>query len=428
MPNQKIFCTVPWIGTHLYWDGTYGACCAEYKKLEGTEYNIKNTSLVQWHDSDTMRNFRSRIMGDSPLPECAGCYYEEEHGHESRRIKENFKVAIFTEQAFDKSYQQSPWKNHFTKETDQLPIDWHLDFGNECNLACKMCSPNASSKIAHYYSEWGIKYNKQPNWTSDEQSWNQLINNIQSTKGIHRIHIMGGEPVINKKFVQFVDWLIENNHTNISLSFVSNATVYDQELIDKLKKFSSADIEVSLESIHKNNHYIRQGSNTDLVLSNIINMVNQQTNKLKIVLRTVPQLLNINNYHELILFAFDQRLSIQSIPVTNPPYLMATVLPYDLRQQLKENYIRTKNTILDQSSSTTYTIATGRDTSRLHIQLIRECDTILNILDQPEPDNVAELRTTLISWLKRWDSQYNLDAREYYPEYKEFLENNGYYI
>jgi hypothetical protein len=50
------------------------------------------------------------------------------------------------------------------------------------------------------------------------------------------------------------------------------------------------------------------------------------------------------------------------------------------------------------------------------------------MLDQPEPNNVEELRTILIDWLIRWDKVYKLDAREYYPEYLDFLEKYGYHV
>ena len=239
---------------------------------------------------------------------------------------------------------------------------------------------------------------------------------------------MGGEPIINKKFIKFVDWLIENNYTKLSLSFVSNGTVIDQSLIDKLKLFNSADIEISIESIHRNNHYIRQGSDTESILLNINKILNQQSENLKLVLRTVPQLLNVNNYHELILFAFEHNLSIQSIPLTTPSYLMITVLPYEIRQHFKHNYLRTIDIISKKQIIGKNTIAVGRDISRLNIQLLRECNTIIDILNQPEPDNVEELRNTLVNWLLRWDKLYNLDAREYYPEYLNFLETYGYHI
>lgn len=428
MANQKIFCAVPWHNTHLYWDGTYGACCSEQQKPIGTQENINNTSLVKWYTSDTMKHFRQRILGDQPLPECQGCYYEESHGHQSRRIRENYKVAIFTEQAFDKSFEQSPWHEKFTIDTDKLPIDWHIDFGNECNLACKMCLPRASSKIALHFTQWGIPYKKDPNWINDTESWNQLLENVESVKGLRRIHVMGGEPTVNKKFLEFVEWLVEKKLTHLSLSFVTNGTVINHKLIENLKKFKHADIEVSVEATEDNNHYIRQGSSTDAVWKNIEYLHSLQDESFSLVLRSVPQLLNVNNYYKYILRAFDLGLSIQSIPLLQPSYLAIAVLPFALRQEFKQHYIDARQTILSNSTDSFNTLSVGRDTSRLAQQLARECDTVLGFLDAAEPDNVSTLRKELVEWLLRWDQTYNLDARLVYPEYCNFLVANGYQI
>jgi sulfatase maturation enzyme AslB (radical SAM superfamily) len=428
MANQKIFCAVPWHNTHLYWDGTYGVCCSEAKKAEGTKYNIQNTSLVKWYDSDTMQNFRNRILDDKPLPECSGCYIEESHGHESRRIKENFKVGIFTEQAFDKSFQQSPWKENFSSATDRLPIDWHIDFGNECNLACKMCYPRASSKIAFHYDKWQISYSKNPNWINDDTSWQQFLKNVKSVPRLHRIHVMGGEPFVNKKFFEFVQWLIDNKLTHISLSFVTNGTILNHSLLDNLCKFSKVDIEISVESLYDNNHYIRQGSNTEEVWKNIEYIHGLQNDSLSLVLRSVPQLLSVNNYHDYIWKAHELGLSIQSIPLREPDYLAILVLPYDLRQQFKTNYENVKNQILEKSPTTYKTLTVGRDTSRLSLQLVRECNSIIKFLDDPEPVNKEQLRAELIVWLNKWDRIYKLNATKIYPEYKEFFQKYGYEI
>jgi sulfatase maturation enzyme AslB (radical SAM superfamily) len=428
MANQKIFCAVPWHNTHLYWDGTYGACCYESQKPAGQQQNINNTSLVQWYSGDTMQHFRQRILGDDPLPECTGCYYEESHDHQSRRIKENFKVAIFTEQAFAKSFEQSSWNKKFTADTDKLPIDWHIDFGNECNLACKMCWPAASSKIASHFSKWNIPYKKDTNWINDTESWNQLLKNVESVPNLHRIHVMGGEPAINKKFLQFVEWLVEQNLTHLTLSFVTNGTIINQRLIDNLKKFRKVDIEVSVESVEDNNHYIRQGSSTQAVWKNIEYLHTLQNESFSLVLRSVPQLLNVNNYHKYILRAFDLGISVQSIPLSNPSYLAISVLPYNLRQTFRQNYIDVRQKIFNSFDNKFSTLSVGRDTSRLPQQLIRECDTIIEFLDAAEPNNVSELREELIKWLIQWDQEYKLDARSIYPEYLDFLVTNGYKI
>ena len=80
MPDKKVFCIVPWTNTHLYWHGQYGACCYEAQPPMGDVYTLKSHSLSEWRNSETMKNFRQRIMGDKPLPECQFCYNEERHG------------------------------------------------------------------------------------------------------------------------------------------------------------------------------------------------------------------------------------------------------------------------------------------------------------------------------------------------------------
>lgn len=431
MANPKIFCNVPWTNTHLYWDGTYGACCSERQKI--TKTNIKETSLVTWFNSDDMRNFRQRILGDTPLPECESCYYEESHGHESRRIKENFKSAVFTTQAFDASYKQTPWYKTFEHSresgtTAQLPRDWHIDFGNECNLACKMCSPHISSKIAQQYRSWDIKFDQATNWTNDDSSWQQILENLNAIPVLHRLHIMGGEPTYNKKFYKLIDWFIDNDRTDFSFSFVTNGTNLQQSLIDKLQKFKSVDIEISIESFHApSNNYIRQGSDTNEIIKNIKLLLPQQSDRFHIVLRSVPQLLNINTYHEYIQFAYDNNVSVQSIPLTTPSYLAINVLPWHIRQALIPNFEAVKAHIIKNNKVNFSTITTGRDVSRLGQQLIKECDSMISMLGQ-YVDDIEAKRTELVEWLIKWDQVYKFDARICYPEYKEFLEHYGYQI
>lgn len=426
MSNQKVFCSVPWTNTHLYWNGTYGACCYELHPPAGDQYNLKYHSLDEWRDSQSMQDFRNRLLGDQPLSECMLCYKEEKYGHESRRIKENYKVAIFTEQAFDKSFAVSPWVDIFKSGTNVDPPDWHIDFGNECNLACKMCNPKASSKIASLYKKWNIEFDLQDNWINDNDKWNQFLKNVDNSKKLHRIHVMGGEPTINKKFLSFVEKLIQNNRTDISLSFVTNGTKINKQLIEHLTKFSKVDIEVSIESLAKNNEYIRQGSDTQEIIKNIL-WYKQNTN-FQIVLRSVPQLFSINTYHDYILWAFDQNLSIQSNPLIYPEYLQISLLPAELKAKFISNFEKVKNYIITKSGKQFNTTSTGRDVSRLALQLSRECNVMIEQLSCEQPDNYQDLITDLICWCVRWDREYKLDATKIFPEYKDFLTKNGYSI
>lgn len=435
MATQTLFCNIPWIGMHLYWDGSFGACCAErnrpYEESEWQQYNIKNMTVMEWFNAAPMQKIRSDIVGYDKLTACSSCYKDEQQGHESKRIKENFKTVIFTKQAFDKSFKQSAWYDRFNKPiVTQPPIDWHIDFGNECNLACKMCRPQSSSLIESKYKVWGIEHEHRKNWTTDESSWNNFIKSIDQTK-INRLHFIGGEPLLSKRFVQLVDHLLATNRTEISLSFTTNGTLYNQDLIDKLKKFRSVDVEVSIEAFNAQQNYIRQGQGDKClpVVTETLNMIlRQRTESFSLVLRSVPQLLNVSSYHTYIKWAWDNNVSIQSNLLQQPYYLKITVLPYELRQTLIHNFQQVKEEIENTKTTDFATMAVGRDVSRLDLQLINECNTIINILKEPEPANVKELQTQLAEWLMRWDKEYKLNAYDVYPEFKEFLNEIQYRV
>ena len=415
MANKQIFCNVPWSNLHIYWDGSYGICCSEKEKPYNLteQYNIADLSIVDWYNSDAARNFRLKILSDTLIHGCTACYKEEASGYESRRIKENFKSVIFTELAFDKSYYQSPWIKHFNRDdgyTDTLPIDWHVDFGNECNLACKMCNPSASSAIATVLRQHG-KFNLTPkvSWTNNPKAWSNFLEAVD-TIPIKRIHVMGGEPVLIRKYHEFIDYLIEKKRFEISLSFVTNGTLLNQQLIDKLKLFKNVDIEVSIEAIDNVNDYIRQGSKIQQLRSNIESIRNQQDNKLQLILRTVPQLLNISRYVDLIRYAWDNKIIIEGIPLTRPAFLAINVLPLDYRQTLIPKLTELKQEIA--STITVNTIQNGRNLGNLAQKLARECEAMIKMLQQSTPDNVNELRQELVSHCEFWDKQYNLNIND----------------
>lgn len=432
MPNQKIFCNVPWSNFHLYWDGSFGSCCAEQDKIYDVEkndiYNITNMTISEWYNSAPMQELRKNIHTDIGINSCRQCYKLEKNGHESNRIRENFKSVIFTEQSFHKSYKQSPWLNEFEKgkingETNLLPIDWHIDLGNECNFACKMCDEKASSKIASHLKTHG-KYigPTLTDWSKNEKAYANFLQAID-TISVNRIHFMGGEPTISTTFYKIIDYLIENKRNEISLSFVTNGSKLNLSLVEKLKFFKSVDIEISIESLEKNNEYIRQGCKTTELIKTIKDFIGVD-NKINIVLRTVPQLLSINTYVNLLDFAYENQLVIESIPLLDPDFLQIKVLPVDIRHKISNNLLNFKEKLAQNIQFKQ--IQNGRSQGTITEKLIRECDTLINMCNQPIPNNITELESKLCNHLLFWDKIYKLNAIEIYPEYNDWLRSIGY--
>ena len=422
MANKDVFCNVPWTNTHVYWDGSFGVCCSEQSRFVSSSYNLKTHTMSEWHNSPEMVTVRRSFLTDQKKSPCSSCYNEERLGQQSRRIKENYKSVIFTQQSFERSYRQSPWYNRFENPEQHVePIDWHIDFGNECNLACKMCNANASSKIAAHTGADKVKVS----WTTNQDAWQNFLKSIDSTP-VKRIHVMGGEPMLMKRYHEFVDYLVSKSRFEISLSFVTNGTIVNQELINKLKLFANVDIEISIESLYANNDYIRQGCKIEKILENIKLIMSSQDDKLQLVLRTAPQLLSVVNYHKLIEYAFDNNIVIESILLTRPECLAIKVLPLSLREQLVKPYQDLQKRIED--SIDFKQVINGRSVGNVKEKLLLETETIIASLNEPEPDNLQELHTKLREHLMFWDKIYKFDAKTYLPEYTDFLNEIGYAV
>jgi len=407
----------------VYWDGSFGVCCSEKEKFAtDPDLNLKNMTVSDWYKSTAMAKVRDLLSGDDRLPQCRGCYHEEAVGYESRRIKENFKSVIFTEQAFERSYLQSPWHDKFESRTaDPHPIDWHIDFGNECNLACKMCHSGASSTIAAHLRRIGEYAGPvKTSWADDPAAWKNFLDSVDAAP-IRRIHVMGGEPMLIKRYREFIDYLIDKKRFEISLSFVTNGTIVNQELLDKLKQFANVDIEISIESIYENNDYIRQGCRIDQIMDSIRLVSANQDDKLQLVLRTAPQLLSIGTYADLIRYAYDNCLIIEGIPLIRPDFMAIRVLPIALREKLLPAFIELEQTI--SSTISFQQMQVGRGIGSYREKLLRECQSMIRMLSEPEPENVVDLRQQLVRHLMMWDKIYKMDALKLYP----FLEDWGYY-
>lgn len=438
MPNKNIFCNSPWYELHVYWDGSLGFCCQESHKLysvdQAEQYNIKNTSIREWFDSQIMRQVRLDMHGDDKISFCSRCYHEEYISGTSRRHKCNQKSVIFTKTNFKESYDQSPGYKKFQYSLDNqgaysgMPIDLHIDLGNYCNLTCKMCWAGASSSIAVQQVKWGNKQAKQyigSDWTKDETVWNRVLNELVNISNLHNIHFMGGETLLTPRFEQFVDYMIEHKRFDLHFSFVTNGTVFNQQLLDKLKKFRRVGIEVSIESMTEHNSYQRQGTDTSTVLSNIEKYIENSNNStVTVTLRPTISALTIGSYHTLLSYALNKRLSIKNLVVIDPEFLNPQVLPESVRLKYVDAYqeLRSKLSV-DLNIHRDYNES---DPNRYQENILNQLDQCLNLLSAPRLSDYNILMSQLVQHCKKWDLVHGYNALDLYTELADDFKHYGY--
>lgn len=447
IPNRKIFCNAPWFELHVYWDGGLGFCCQEnhrlYNKDEYSTYNIKNMSIREWTNSLPMKNVRKQMFGNSELSICHRCIIEDRNQGRSRRNKSNSGSAIFTKNNFDESFKQSPHRDIFIQSfendgyLDGYPIDLHIDFGNYCNLACKMCDPFASSKVASQYSKWGIDFldkKKNPldkkilvDWTQDQEVWDRFCEELAGFDNLANVHFMGGEPMLAKRFLDFLDFMIEKNKTHIGISFVTNGTIINNDILDRLKHFTKrVNIEISIETTSKHNSYIRQGTDTDQVLQNIQKIKNLcDTNGWDITIRPAISSLSVGYYYTLLEYCYKNELLIKSVTVNYPEYLKVEHLPDNVKNEYKQKYLNSSiyNEVFDEDYNIDFNESDRYEFKKIIKKDIEQCIKLLSDKQSVESrDKLKELST----WCSRWDQVYHFNAKELYPEFKEFLKTYDY--
>jgi sulfatase maturation enzyme AslB (radical SAM superfamily) len=222
---------------------------------------------------------------------------------------------------------------------------------------------------------------------------------------------MGGEPLYHKRFYQFINWCIDNDKTDFHLTFVTNGTIYKEDLFEKLKYFKSVQIEISIENMHETNDYVRMGSDYKTIQENILKFVSKG---IPIVLRTVPQALSIMHYDTILDFALEHKLVFDSNVLDNPQYLKCFILPKDLKNEIVAK-IRSKYMHI-LSSDEKISPSAIRSLHGIKNQI----ESLLVRLEEIEPDNIEELRQKFVSYNKELDKISTTKFVDMYPKLLNF--------
>jgi sulfatase maturation enzyme AslB (radical SAM superfamily) len=235
---------------------------------------------------------------------------------------------------------------------------------------------------------------------------------------------MGGETLLTDRFENLVDFMIEHKRFDLSFSFVTNGTVYNQRLIDKLKKFMRVGIEVSMESTTVHNDYIRQGTDTNLVLFNLEKYkINCDNSSISVTMRPAISALSIGYYHTVLDYCLQNNILIKSLAVTSPGYLNVDVLPKEVKEQYMTSYQKILLELEDINIDNQFNES---DSSNYKKSVKVQAIQCLNLLKQTEPTNQEELLKSMVEHCRRWDSVYNLNARELYPELAGIFNQHDY--
>ena len=252
---------------------------------------------------------------------CNGCKVAEETGNISTRL------------LFDKALSGTPNQVEYIE----------LSLSNECNLACRMCGPWASSTWSKLVSENEDiirPFQKLPLASELGIDFLKLVKTIDLSK-VTSIKLLGGEPFITPQTTDFLKYLEDNNIIgNIELQTNTNATFFPKKLEKYLTKFRHVAISLSFDGVGAVGEYIRHKSKWEDTLPIIhqwkeFYRKNQYwSNSLKFA--SVINAYNVHHLPEMVKFSKDVGIPLSYNIINGPNRLRLEALPPQYVNDIKE--------------------------------------------------------------------------------------------
>jgi sulfatase maturation enzyme AslB (radical SAM superfamily) len=191
-----------------------------------------------------------------------------------------------------------------------------------------MCNADSSSYINQERFNAGI----QPKLLDNINNFQIALDAIDALPDLISVSFIGGEFFAEKENQLILDKLIERN---IGATIVTNGSIINFNLLNKLKQVNNLEMRVSIDGTGDTYEFIRYPAKWETLIANL-KILKENLPQVTLECNTVIQPLNLQNLHELYHWANQNRLIAHHQILIGPPYLGWGILNATERQQLKE--------------------------------------------------------------------------------------------
>ena len=317
--ENYFLCRLPFQFVSKSADGVCAPCCYYISgKEEKKDFQLKGNVEVGFNSS-TFKDICKKMLRKKYVAGCRRCYDEEEAGSKSygRVMSEYFT-------------------KHFQTDTTIKGLD--IALSRECNLACRMCGSDYSTKwdeisrkldrkIPHYYNI----------------NLDNIISKEETYHSVTHWKIVGGEPFIGKTFYNFLEKIKDLDLSKKILEISTNCTVFPKskylEILLKAKRIS---LGISIDGIGKLGEYIRVYSKWNQVnkTAKLWNEFAAKHPSLRIHTQITVSIYNIHDLYSIFKWAKDRNIVFKFHILYGPSYLRCWILPENLRKKIYDYYLQ----------------------------------------------------------------------------------------
>lgn len=320
--KEKNVCSLPWILAEVQLHKHHLGPCCKYEENLGS---LKDNELpVVWF-GEKFKNFRQRMADGNPLEGCKTCYigdsvfsYKDKKNKDFARILPNVDV-----------------------DNPALPKVMHIGLTNICNLACRMCNPDRSSKLLQVINKTEKLKTFYPTFYADNNI------NPKNLKGsfseILTVSFMGGEPMIDESCLEILKMIKEESKNLKEVTFITNLTKLNTDILDIVYGLGvRVTLAVSIDGPPYLQEYIRHLSKWDDVYRNM-KYIREKYPRIRFGFNSTISILNVGYVADTVKFIHSLEEDLRTrfdycLPsiVTDKEYLYPSNLP----NHIKELYIQ----------------------------------------------------------------------------------------
>lgn len=330
-------------------DSRFRPCCSFHRTQAVVD--VGHLPWNEYKNSDFYKDVQKQ-METGWHPNCDGCRIDEEAGKLSPRMNMN------------KDLSGDPDKLEY--------ID--ISFSNECNLTCKMCGPQASSRWERLIEKNDSL--KKYHYYQPVIHANRTILDVLLTidfSNVKFIKLQGGEPFIGSHLALMIDEIKKKTQVeNINLSTSTNCTVFPKEIISDLVKFNMLVVSLSIDGFGDLCNYIRTGqpwSKVNKVVQQWIELSKKHPNIHLNVSHTL-QALNLHQFIMIKTWAKQNNIDFYYDLLKYPTELSILSLPDSYISQLRNKQL------LDTDLENALTSGSRRDPQKL-LKFLKDQDTAM---------------------------------------------------
>jgi molybdenum cofactor biosynthesis enzyme MoaA len=317
------FCPLPFGSLTIAGPAQAAMPCCKYKKFIGPFDN--NTFF-----NEQMTELRNDIKNNRRHKDCSVCWHAEDVGQTSMR--QHF-INKYIDQC-DQEWVDDPRIRDLTIKPNTL-----------CNFDCRICSPEASSKIAVEELKFSTdpyeqqKLKKMTNWALSDQYHHTAYKILHLSSDLTYLHILGGEPFLWRDLDYLLDKLIcLDLAKNIQIEFNTNCSIYPKKIITKLLKFKSVEILISIDDINER-FEIQRGGSWNQVSRNIQAFKNLKSPTFKVKVAPTVNIQNLLYLDQLVNFCDNLDLEIVWWFLESPQYLSIDFITTAAKKIAYQKYI-----------------------------------------------------------------------------------------